>query len=61
MLRLGPAVKPVGGAWIVIEAAAHAMRKVPFATLQEVKGNAEVLRKIEGAGALPRSLRAALS
>jgi ParB family chromosome partitioning protein len=62
MLRLGPAAKPVkGGLAGDLDAAVEAMKKVPFSTLQELKGNAEVLRKIEEAEALLRSLRGALS
>jgi ParB family chromosome partitioning protein len=62
MLRLVPAAKPVkGGLAGDLDAAVDAMKKIPFSTLQELKGNAEVLRKIEEAEALLRSLRGALS
>lgn len=62
MLRLGPAPKPAkGGLSGDLEAAVEAMKKVPFSTLQELKGDADILRKIEEAEALLRSLRGALS
>lgn len=62
MLRLGPALKPAkGGLSGDLEAAVEAMKKVPFSTLQELKGDADILRKIEEAEALLRSLRGALS
>lgn len=62
MLRLGPAPKPVkGGLSGDLEAAVDAMKKVPFSTLQELKGNVDILKKIDEAEALLRSLRGALS
>lgn len=62
MLRLGPAPKPVkGGLSGDLEAAVDAMKKVPFSTLQELKGDVDVLKKIDEAEALLRSLRGALS
>lgn len=62
MLRLGPAPKPVkGGLPGDLEAAVDAMKKVPFSTLQELKGNIDILKKIDEAEALLRSLRGALS
>jgi len=62
MLRLGPAPKPVkGGLSGDLEAAVDAMKKVPFSTLQELKGDVDILKKIDEAEALLRSLRGALS
>ncbi|PWR19970.1 ParB/RepB/Spo0J family partition protein [Zavarzinia compransoris] len=62
MLRLGPAPKPVkGGLSGDLEAAVDAMKKVPFSTLQELKGDADILKKIDEAEALLQSLRGALS
>jgi ParB family transcriptional regulator, chromosome partitioning protein len=62
MLRLGPAPKPVkGGLSGDLEAAIDAMKKVPFSALQELKGDLEILKKIDEAEALLQSLRGALS
>jgi ParB family transcriptional regulator, chromosome partitioning protein len=62
MLRLGPAPKPSkGGLAGDLEAAVDAMKKVPFSTLQELKGDEEILKKIAEAEALLQSLRGALS
>ncbi|MBS0274141.1 MAG: ParB-like nuclease domain-containing protein [Proteobacteria bacterium] len=62
MLRLGPAPKPVkNGLPGDLEAAVDAMKKVPFSTLQELKGDVDILKKIDEAEALLRSLRGALS
>ncbi len=62
MLRLGPAPKLAkGGLAGDLEAAVDAMKKVPFSALQELKGDAEVLKRIDEAEALLRSLRGALS
>lgn len=62
MLRLGPAPKLVkGGLSGDLEAAVDAMKKVPFSTLQELKGDVDILKKIDEAEALLQSLRGALS
>jgi ParB family chromosome partitioning protein len=62
MLRLGRAPKPVkGGLSGDLEAAVDAMKKVPFSALQELKGDADILKKIDEAEALLQSLRGALS
>jgi ParB family transcriptional regulator, chromosome partitioning protein len=62
MLRLGPSSKPAkGGLAGDLDAAVDAMKKVPFATLQELKGDPEILKKIAEAESLLRSLRGALS
>ncbi len=62
MLRLGPAPKPAkAGLSGDLETAVEAMKKVPFSTLQELKGDVDILKKIDEAEALLRSLRGALS
>jgi ParB family chromosome partitioning protein len=62
ILRLGPAPKPVkGGLSGDLEAAVDAMNKVPFSALQELKGDVDILKKIDEAQALLQSLRSALS
>jgi ParB family chromosome partitioning protein len=62
MLRLGPAPKPIkGGLSGDLEAAVDAMKKIPFSTLQELKGDVDILKKIDEAEALLQSLRGALS
>ncbi|TAL78022.1 MAG: hypothetical protein EPN75_11995 [Beijerinckiaceae bacterium] len=62
MLRLGPAPKPVkGGLSGDLEAAVDAMKKVPFSTVQELKGDVDILKKIDEAEALLQSLRDALA
>ena len=44
-----------------LEAAIESMKRVPWTTLAEMKGNEELLRKIDDADALLKSLRKALS
>ncbi len=62
MLRLGmPAKKAKGGLSGDLEVAVEAMKNVPWTVLQELKGNPDILRKIDDAEALLRSLRKALS
>lgn len=62
MLRLGAAERPKSGNFADdLDVAVDAMKKVPWATLQELKGNRELLAKIEDAEQLLRSLRSALS
>lgn len=62
MLRLGAAERPKSGNFSDdLDVAVDSMKKVPWATLQELKGNRELLAKIEDAEQLLRSLRAALS
>jgi ParB family transcriptional regulator, chromosome partitioning protein len=68
MLRLGPAKEtrpepargtksPLSGD---LEAAVEAMRNVPWTVLQELKGDPNILKKIDDAAALLQSLRKAL-
>jgi len=62
MLRLGPAEKKsTGGFADDLETMVESMKKVPWTRLQEMRGNIELLGKIEEAEALLRSLRGALS
>ena len=62
MLRVGPsAKKPKAGLSGELDIAVEAMKNVPWTALQELKGDAAVLKKIDEAEALLRSLRKALS
>lgn len=62
MLRLGSVEKkPKVGLAGDLEAAISAMKNVPWTALQEHKGDQDVLRKIDDAEALLRSLRKVLS
>jgi ParB family chromosome partitioning protein len=61
-LRLAPTeVKAKGGLAHELDTAVEAMRNIPWTALQELKGDAEILKKIEDAQTLLRSLRGALS
>lgn len=61
-LRLGkPTPKADDGLAGELDAVVEAVKAVPWTTLQELKGNAELLRKIEDAETMLRSLRKALS
>lgn len=62
MLRLGATERPKSGNFSDdLDVAVDSMKKVPWATLQELKGNRDLLAKIEDAEQLLRSLRSALS
>jgi ParB family chromosome partitioning protein len=62
MLRpSAPEKKPKGGLAGDLDAAVEAMKSIPWTALQELKGDAEVLKKIDDAEALLKSLRKALS
>lgn len=62
ILRLGPAPKkPKSGLSGDLDAAVEAMKNVPWTTLQELKGDPTVLKKISDAEAMLKSLRKALS
>ncbi|MGO7924496.1 ParB/RepB/Spo0J family partition protein [Rhizobium ruizarguesonis] len=62
MLRLAPVeTKPKGGLSDDLAAAVEAMRSVPWTTLQDLKGDAELLKKIEAAEELLRSLKKAIT
>jgi ParB family transcriptional regulator, chromosome partitioning protein len=62
MLRLGiTEKKSKGGLSGELEAAVDAMKNVPWTTLQELKGDEEILNQIDSAQQLLASLRKALS
>jgi ParB family transcriptional regulator, chromosome partitioning protein len=62
MLRLArPTKKAKGGLASELDSAVEAMKRVPWTTLAELKGDREVLQKIEEAEALLKSLRKTLS
>ena len=62
MLRVGPIPrKTKAGLSGELDVAVEAMKNVPWTALQELKGDADVLKKIDEAEELLRSLRKALS
>lgn len=62
MLRLGtPEKKAKAGLSGDLETAVEAMKNVPWTTLQELKGRSDILKQIDDAEAMLRSLRKALS
>jgi ParB family chromosome partitioning protein len=62
MLRMTPtAKKEASGLPAELESAIQSMKNVPWTALQELKGDVDVLRKIDDAEALLKSLRHALS
>lgn len=62
MLRLGaPEKKAKGGLSSDLETVVEAMKTLPWTTLQELKGDPDILKKIDDAETLLRSLRKALS
>ena len=62
MLRLGPAArKAKGGLAGELDSAVEAMKRVPWTTLAELKGDPEILKRIDDAEALLKSLRKTLS
>lgn len=62
LLRVGPVPKRTkAGLSGELDVAVEAMKSVPWAALQELKGDAAVLKKIDEAETLLRSLRKALS
>ena len=61
-LRLGTAKKKGDdGLSGELDAVVEAVRAVPWTTLQELKGDADLLKKIEAAESMLHSLRKALS
>ncbi len=60
MLRLRRLEKKAKHSLTELEAAVEAMKNVPWTALQEMKGNAGVLQKIEDAQKLLQALRKAL-
>jgi ParB family transcriptional regulator, chromosome partitioning protein len=62
LLRVAPDTKPAKtGLPGDLESAVEAMKNVPWTVLQELKGDPNILKKIDDAEALLRSLRKALS
>jgi ParB family chromosome partitioning protein len=62
MLRVEPASKkPKGGLAADLDAAVEAVTRVPWTALEELKGDPRILKKIDEAEALLKSLRKALS
>jgi ParB family transcriptional regulator, chromosome partitioning protein len=62
MLRLGPiAKKAKNGLAGELDSAVEAMKRVPWTTLAELKGDRDILKKIDDAEALLKSLRKTLS
>lgn len=62
MLRLDPVQKPkAGGLEGDLDAAVESMKNVPWTTLQDLRGNKELLAKIEDAEKLLKSLRSVLT
>jgi ParB family chromosome partitioning protein len=62
MLRLSPSMKkPKGGLASDLEAAVDAITRVPWTALEELRGSQEILKKIDRAEALLKSLRKTLS
>lgn len=61
LLRLGPASKKKTGLPSDLDAAVESMKHVPWTALADLRGDPEVLAKIDEAEALLRSLRKALS
>ena len=62
MLRVGTLTKkPKPGLVGELESAVQAMKRVPWTTLSELKGDKEILNKLDEAEALLKSLRKTLS
>jgi len=62
MLRVAPP-EPQGRVGLVdeLDAATEAMKRLPWTTLEQLKGNADVLRRIDEAEALLKTLRKTLT
>lgn len=60
-LRIGPGRKNKRGLSGELDAAVEAMKSVPWTALAELKGDADILKKINEAEALLKSLRKTLS
>jgi ParB family chromosome partitioning protein len=60
MLRLGPVPKKKAGLASDLEAAVESMKRVPWTALVDLRGDPELLKKIDEAEALLRSLRETL-
>src|SRR5262249_35599570 len=61
VMRLGvPEKKDRSGLAADLETAIESMKRVPWTALSDLKGNADILKKIDDAEALLKSLRRAL-
>jgi ParB family chromosome partitioning protein len=61
-MRVAPERQEKGGGLSgELDAAVEAMKRVPWTALAELKGDAEILKKIDDAEALLKSLRKTLS
>jgi ParB family chromosome partitioning protein len=61
MLRLGtPQKKDKSGLAADLESAIESMKRVPWTVLTDLKGDSDILKKIDDAEALLKSLRKAL-
>jgi ParB family chromosome partitioning protein len=61
LLRLAPGPKKKAGFASELEAAVESMKRVPWIVLAELRGDPEILRKIDEAEALLKSLRGTLA
>jgi ParB family chromosome partitioning protein len=61
LLRLAPGAKKKAGFAAELEAAVESMKHVPWTALAELRGDLEILRKIDEAEALLKSLRKTLA
>lgn len=62
MLRLAPAAKKTkGGLASELDAAVEAMKRIPWTALEELKGDPDILKKIDDVEALLKSLRKSIS
>jgi ParB family chromosome partitioning protein len=62
MLRVAPPEPQEGGGLVdELDAATEAMKRVPWTTLEQLKGNTDVLRRIDEAEALLKTLRKTLT
>ena len=61
MLRVAAPPRRESGLVVELDAAMDAIRRAPWTVIEEMKGDPEVLRKIEEAESVLRALRANLS
>lgn len=60
-IRIRPAEKKSGGILIELDTAVETMSNIPWTTLQQMKGDPDVLKKLDDAERLLQSLRQALA
>jgi ParB family chromosome partitioning protein len=61
MLRIGRTLKPKAGLKSDLEAAVDTITQIPWTAIEELRGDPEIIRKIDKAEALLKSLRKTLS